>query len=592
MGQPQTKKPTSLVTRQRVTEPIQTAVKAGERAGEQIDEHLIQKWGNVIEVKRHVIVWLAIVGIILGGLFMQNRQLGLYYREPKFVDGGSYSEGVIGDLANTNPIFATSLVDSSASRLLFGSLLKYDSSNKLIGDLAESITPDDRGIVYTVKLKPGLTWHDGAPLTSQDVVFTYRSIQHPDTRSPLNTSWQLIKIENPDPQTVVFTLPVSLSSFPQSLTTGIIPFHILGQVEPSQLRSHPFNTKGAIGSGPFKMNSVTILSLDSKEVVMEPFEKYHAGKPKLDRFVVRTYIDQEGMRKGFKAGEIQAMAGGSFIENPDDGGAAIITNHVPQANGVFAFFRTSQPPLNDKALREALIFGYNREYLLGSVLQRTRLPLDGPLLQLQLPYPSNLQEQPYDVQKAESILDAAGWVKGADGKRAKDGKALEINLVTQSTDEYSRVAEDLQNQWEKLGIKINVSLLGEQELQQNHITPHSYDILLYNINLGVDPDVYAYWHSREAGLGRFNLSEYKNPAADTSLEGGRTRADAAQRNIKYQGFLQAWQRDVPAIALYQPSFDYIQSSATDGFTPHTLVSPADRFNEAHLWRVQQRIQDK
>ncbi len=592
MGKPEMRKSTGLVTRPLTSGQVQNAVKAGERASKTIDRHLIHKWKSVVEVKRHVIVWLLIVAIILGGLFMQNRQLSLYYREPKFVDGGSYSEGIIGDFTNLNPIFSTGLVDSSASRLLFGSLLKYDTNNRLVGDLADSVTPDDRGVTYTAKLKPNLTWHDGKPLTSADVVFTFKSIQHPDTRSPLNPSWQLIKIEAPDPQTIVFTLPVALSSFPQSLTTGIIPQHILGEVQPSQLRSHPFNTKGAIGSGPFKLNAVTILSLDSKEIVTEPFDDYYAGKPKLDRFVLRTYVDQEGMQKGFKAGEIQAMAGGTFLRRTELNQATTITNFVPQANGVFAFFRVSQPPLNDKPLREALINGYDRGKLLAETLGFSRLPLDGPLLQLQLPYSKDLRQYPFDPAKADQVLTAAGWVKNQDGVRIKDGKPLVVNLVTQNTDEYSMVATDMQSQWQKIGIKVNVSLVGEQELQQNHITPHNYDILLYSVNLGVDPDVYAYWHSREAGLGGFNLSEYKNSAVDTSLEGGRTRSDGTQRSIKYQGFLQAWQRDIPAMALYQSSFDYVRSAATDGFTPHTLVSPADRFNEVHNWRVLQRIQDK
>jgi peptide/nickel transport system substrate-binding protein len=176
--------------------------------------------------------------------------------------------------------------------------------------------------------------------------------------------------------------------------------------------------------------------------------------------------------------------------------------------------------------------------------------------------------------------------------RVKEGKKLEISLVTQNTYEYSQVASELQRQWEKMGIALKVDLVNEQDLQQNHIAPHQYDILLYGVSLGTDPDVYAYWHSREAGLGGFNLSEYKNTAVDTSLEGGRTRSDATQRAIKYRGFLEAWRKDIPAIALYQPSFDYIQSSATDGFTPHTLVSPADRFSDVVNWRVLERVKDR
>lgn len=587
------KKSTSLVLgKKKISIRRRRAVQAGEQASAHIDKLIIRRWTSVNAVKRHVTVWLLVLLAISTGLFVQNRQLAGYYREPSYAAGGSYTEGIVGGLTNMNPIFATGPVDSSASRLLFSGLLKYDLNNRLVGDLAESITPDDRGVTYTVKLRPGLTWHDGKPVTSRDVLFTFQTIQHPDTRSPLNGSWQLIKIDAPDESTIIFTLPVALTSFPQSLTTGIIPQHILASVPPSQLRSHPFNTKEAIGTGPFKLTNVVTLSLDSKEINFEPFDDYWNGTPKLDRVSFRTYADQDALSEGFRLGDVQAIGGVSDSDKLTLGRAAVKQYNLPQANGVFAFFRSSTQPLDDHRLREALVMSVDTNSILQDTLKNSRLPLNGPLLRSQLPYGPDLQQLDTNPDRAAALLDEAGWTKQVDGTRTKDGKPLELTLVTQNTPEYSLVASALQKQWLAQGIKLKVELVSEQELQQNHIVPHNYDILLYGISLGSDPDVYAYWHSREAGLGGFNLSEYRSPAADASLEAGRTRSDATLRSIKYKGFLQAWRADIPALALYQPSFEYIQSADVNGFVPRVLVTPSDRFENIQNWMVEQRIRDK
>ncbi len=590
ISKPRIKKPVrDLVSVEGLQKKQESVALATDQASQQLDKHVIRRWGNVIAVRRHVMTWLLLVASIATGLFIQNRQLAAYYRQDDFVAGGSYSEGVVGDLTNINPIFAAGLVDSSLSRLVFAGLLKYDDSNRLVGDLAEGFSVDEKGTTYTVTLRKGLTWHDGKPLTSKDVVFTYKTIQHPDTRSPFNQSWQLIGVEAKDPQTVVFTLPVSLTAFPQSLTTGIIPEHILGKVEPAQLRSAPFNIKDAIGAGPFRIGEVISVGLTSKQINLLPFADYHTDKPKLDQLSVHTYPDQDDALQGFKNGEVQAVAGSSFIGAPDIGMVSANAMNVPLTNGVFAFFKTTSPLLSDAKLRQSLALGYDTDRLRSQTLKNTRLPLPGPLLQSQLVYGPDLQQKAPNKEEALKLIDAAGYKLDPSGNRVKDGKQVVLNLATQNTTEYSLVANDLQKQWAELGVKVHVDLLDESELQQNYITPHNYDILLYSIGLGVDADVYAYWHSREARLGGLNLSEYKSSNADASLEAGRTRNDPVVRVIKYKGFLQSWRDDVPAIALYQSSFDYLQTTGMKGYRPHAMVSPSDRFNNVSAWMTQQRI---
>jgi len=111
-------------------------------------------------------------------------------------------------------MYATSNADTTVSRLVFAGLLKYDDKNQLTGELAKDYSVDANGITYTVHLRPNLTWQDGQPLTSADVLYTYQTIQNPDAQSPLQNSWKGVIVSAPDPQTVVFKAAQSPGSLP------------------------------------------------------------------------------------------------------------------------------------------------------------------------------------------------------------------------------------------------------------------------------------------------------------------------------------------------------------------------------------------
>src|SRR3990167_3631064 len=144
------------------------------QADETLDKHFIRRLGRLVEVKRFVVGWLLLFVLLAGIVVFQTRALSSYYQELRPAKGGIYDEGIIGVFTNANPIYATGPVDSTVSRLVFSSLFKYSETNQLVGDLAQSWEVDSTGLNYTVKLKDSLFWHDGHPLTAQDVVFTYQ----------------------------------------------------------------------------------------------------------------------------------------------------------------------------------------------------------------------------------------------------------------------------------------------------------------------------------------------------------------------------------------------------------------------------------
>lgn len=561
-----------------------------QQAEQQLEKHFFKRLSRLTKVRRFVASWIVLFVLLVGSVLYQARDLGRYYLVSKPSAGGIYTEGILGSFTNANPIYATGNVDSSVGRLVFAGLLKYNQQNELVGDLADDWKVDDRGLTYTVHLRPNLKWQDGAPLTSADVVYTYQMIQNPDAKSPLASSWLGIKVAAIDAQTVSFVLPNLLSTFPHSLTNGLIPQHLLGDRPAAQLRSLAFNTDRPVGAGPFKWEAVEVIGSDVEDreqrIALVPNANYHNGSPKIERFIIRSFRNQDKMIEAFKDRAVDGLAGLSAMPESLANDSSIIDYNIPLTSQVLLFFKTSEGTLQDAKVRQALAYATSTNDLLEG-LNRPVLPTNGPLLNGQLGYNPAIKQNVGDRLKAKQLLDESGWLVGRDGIRTKAGQKLTFTILTQDTDAYSDVAQALRQQWKEVGVQLNISKQTDQDLQSS-LANHIYDMLLYGISLGPDPDVYAYWHSSQADVrapNRLNFSEYKSAAADSALEAGRTRSDPSVRVIKYKPFLEAWNKDVPAVALYQPRYLYLTRTQIANFKPASLNVGADRFNNVENWMI-------
>ncbi len=568
----------------------------GEQAEQHLEEHVIGRLGRLWRVRRFLLTWVVIMALLVATLVAQMRALSQYYQSPQPVPGGNYTEGILGSFTTANPLYAAGPVDSSVSRLVFASLFGYDDRNRLVGDLAESWSVNERGNVYTVTLRPDLRWQDGQPLTSDDVVFTYQTIQNPDAKSVLFNSWRDVSVAAVDARTVTFTLPQALIAFPHSLTNGIVPKHLLDGIPPSQLRSISFNTVNPVGAGPFKWRTIEVVGDNpqnrEERIGLVPNEYYVGGTPKLDNFIVRTFRSSEAMAESFNRQEVNAIVG--FNKVPDEMATAgnILEYSFPLTSETMVFFKTSSGVLSDVKVRRALSMATSTKAIaqdLGYPVQE----VDSPLLGAQTGYDKSLVQPPYDPAAAERLLDEAGWLKGPDGLRYKDGQLLTFRLLSESTPEYAYVTGKLQEQWRAAGVAAEFVLEPIDDLQTS-LAFHNYDALLYGISIGVDPDVFAYWHSSQADIrspNRLNFSEYKSAMADQALEAGRTSVEADLRAVKYRPFLEAWHNDVPAIGLYQPRFLYPTRQRVYGLTEHTINTATDRYSNVQNWMIRERLAD-
>ncbi|HSX16433.1 MAG TPA: ABC transporter substrate-binding protein [Candidatus Saccharimonadales bacterium] len=566
---------------------VEAAATAAEKS---IDANFVGRFDRLLKVKRFAFGWLTLALLAILCTVVQTLALSSLYQTVQPSPGGIYNEGLVGTYSNANPLYATGSVDLAVSHLIFAGLLKYDDQNSLVGDLASSYSVDETGKHYVVKLLPNLTWQDGQPLTANDIVFTYHLIQNPDVGSPLLPSWQGIAVAAKDKFTINFDLPNAFSAFPYSLTTGILPQHILGSVPAAQLRSDPFNTTHPVGAGPFAWQAIQVSNnTDPDKVVdliaLKPFAAYAGGTPRLSGFVLHAYGAGTEMVRAFKHRDINAMAG---LNDVPKGVAAkdVVVSNFSSTAAVMAFFKTAGGVLADAQVRQALVQGANTKAVLAGLGYNTK-PVKEPFLNGQLGYDPAYAQGKYSPSAVNAILDKAGWVRGKNGLRYKDNQPLSFHFYAEDTAENQRTMQALTHSWSALGIQA-VPVLQSLTDFQTTLEVHPYDALLYSISIGVDPDVFAYWDSSQADIrsnSRLNFSEYKSAGADASLEAGRTRLDPVLRTVKYKPFLQAWQTDAPALGLYQPRFLYITRGPVYGLTEHTLNTDVDRYNSVASWQI-------
>ncbi|HUD05929.1 MAG TPA: peptide ABC transporter substrate-binding protein [Candidatus Saccharimonadales bacterium] len=563
----------------------------GNQTSEGFEENIINRLGRLPNVRRFMSVWVGLLVLLIGSVVAQTLALSHYYQRPEPGPGGVYSEGILGDFTTANPIYATGSVDDAVSRLVFAGLLNYNDQNQLVDDLAQSWSSDSTGKVYTVHLKSNLTWQDGQPLTAADVVFTFQTIQDPDSQSPLNESWQDVLVSEVNPLTVTFTLSNPLASFPYSLTTGILPKHLLGSLPASTLRTASFNTD-PVGAGPFKWGGITVAggtpTTRQEQIVMSPFSNFNGGKPKLDEFIVRAFHDQTTLVNSFTAGQLNGLSGLNSVPSQIAKDKSNRIYNLPLTAANMVFFRTTDGILADASVRRALVMGANTTQIVNH-LGYSVVPVKEPLLINQIGFNPAYEQYAYNPTQAAATLQADGWIL-KNGIRYKAGQQLTFELSALDNKDNQYVTSALQKQWQAIGVNLQVNLQDASDFE-NTITFHEYDALLYGISIGVDPDVFVYWDSSQANLDspfHTNYSEYNSATADSSLEAGRTRINPQLRAVKYQPFLASWQEDAPALGLYQPRFLYITDEPIYGLTTHSINDPGDRFDNVQNWEIREQ----
>lgn len=551
---------------------------------------IIRRLDNIRLVSREITLWLVVVGLIIAALGVQLMLGQKQFTRQERIAGGTYVEGAIGQVDTLNPLYVSTPSEESVSRLLFSSLYNYDETGHIHQDIAKKLTIDANNTVYTISLRDDVSWHDDTPLSARDVVFTINLIKNPATRSPLRINWLDVSAVAVDATTVRFTLPAPYAAFPHALTFPILPEHVLKNVAAGAVRESAFS-RSPVGSGPFKFRLLQAADAVSKHKVVHltANKSYYGGSPKLDRFELHAYLGESAMLTALKAGELSGASGLSSISVGQVDKQRYRFTPQPLNSGVYLLFNMNNPYLKEDKVRLAIQAGTDTSQLRKDIGGGV-LPLDGPILSNQLQGEDVPHLPATDIAKAQRLLDEAGW-KMSGSYRVKDGKQLSFTITTTKSAEYERSLKNIEKQWQKLGIKIEKKVVDTTSVAsafvQDTLQARNFDMLLYELAIGADPDVYAYWHSSQVGQTGYNFTGYSNKTADASLASARSRLEPALRNAKYKQFVRQWQEDAPAIGLYQTVLEYISSKGVRSVrTDSHLVTEADRYATVQYWTVQ------
>lgn len=503
---------------------------------------------------------------------------------------GTYREGVLGQPRFINPIYATSDTDRSLVNLVYAGLYKFDSNGQVVPDLAEGfpeVSADQK--TYTVKLR-NAQWHNGLPVTANDVVFTIQTLQNSQFNSPKRVEWLSTNVEAQNEKTVVFKLKDVSGPFLNNLTLPIISEVIWSKISPSDFVLSQGNIE-AIGNGPYRIKEVKKLSQGSiQSITLEAFDSYPAGRSHLETVRINFYENNEELLKALHGNQIDGIGFNNFDEKISIKQSLkdLTVYQIPLPQYQAVFINTANKILGDSRIRQALNMAVNKSKVLENVYDNQGLIIDSPILAQQV---NNLPavENSFNIEQAKSILEQAGWHENQETKiRRKGSSELKFSLATNDTNINLKTAQMLIDQWKQIGVQVTLNSLPTRELNDSVIKSRSYDMLVFAQKLGSDPDPFVFWHSSQTKHPGLNLSNYSNQTVDELISEARASTDKTTRDQKYIELHNVIKQDLPAIFLVQSVYTYAIKNNIQGVDIQTMPDETARFYNLRNWYTNTR----
>jgi len=470
--------------------------------------------------------------------------------------GGHVVEGNFSDIRTLNSMLSSDTASNQVIGLMFDGLLNYKRNGDLIPALAQDLPKaSSDGQTYTFKLRSNLKWSDDKPITSDDVKFTYQLAydpQYKDVNSPRrgDLSKYIKSIDTPDPQTVVINTTQVFAPFLSSHARyGILPKHVLGSLAPAAINTADFNAAPTVCNGAFKF----VKWDKGQQVTMARNDNYWAGAPYLDQWIYKVLPDSVAVTNQLKTGEIDIgpVDPSQFDAVKSAENVSVTEFAVP----TFTFYAYQLDPakkggtlFSDKAVRQALLFALNRTQVVNAVYfghGSVANSVEPPTSWAYKDKPKVLYS--FDKAKAESLLDGAGWAKGADGIRAKGGVKMKFDMITNAGNKQREaMLQVMQQSWKDIGVDATPSLIQFPQLVSQITNIRTFDMFLVGFNFDEDPDQAQLWHSRNTVAGGFNGFDFKNSEVDSILEQAVGTLDRNKRKELYGQFQDVMSDEVPA----------------------------------------------
>lgn len=511
--------------------------------------------------------------------------------EPSGDTGAGGQVTVLWRTPNTlNPLFSTAGSEQQIERLMFGALVKMNDVLEPVPDMATTIEASEDASMFTFTLHENVTFTDGEPLTSEDVIFTLEraidartgsywlgrlngiegaleySDQSADTVTGLNA---------PDDYTVEITLAEPNAAFLVNLCNfsgfGILPQHVLGDVAPDQLREHPFSLAPTVSAGAFKFVSYET----DQYLEVERHDGYWGDPPPLDRIFLRILTPDVGLAQ-LETGELDVMTLPILeIERTNNMQLAHVES-VESPSMSFLAPNLEREYFQDKRVRQAMMYAIDREGIVEAVLLGEGVVRNSPIFGPEwMGIPEGLNEYPFDPDMARQLLEEAGW---------DFDRTVEL-LITPGNPEADTHVEIIQEQFRDVGLQMDILQVDVAENQRRSIQSTDFDIR--NVGGGVfraDPSVSGTYMTTDTWTPNGgNYGHYSNPEIDELYPQAQATGDLEERKRIYTEIAQILNDECPWIWLYSPNSIYGVSNRIQGFLPPSYID--NKFWNAEEWSV-------
>ena len=500
-------------------------------------------------------------------------------QEPK--KGGTLIVGNTQTARHLNGAVQSGIATAMPSTQLFASPLRFDDQWKPQPYLAESWKLADDGKSLTLNLRKDAVFHDGKPVTSEDVAFSIMAIK---ANHPFQTMLGPVeKVDTPDPYTAIVRMstphPAIILAMSPALCP-ILPKHIYGDGQ--DLKNHPRNSKDVVGSGPFKL----VEFQSGRCVVLERFDKFFLkGKPYLDRVIFNITPDTQTLLLGLERGEVQMVP---FLTVPTDlrrlkdDKNITLTDKGYEGIGPLNWlaFNLDKKPLSDLRVRKAIAHAIDKKFITKALMGGFATISDGPIVPSSPLASNDLVTYPLDLKKAAGLLDEAGYKAGGDGERFK----LTIDYLPGTDDQQKTVAEYVRGQLKKIGITVEVRASADFPAWAQRLATHDFDMSMDVVFNWGDPVIgvaRTYLSSNIKPIVWTNTQSYKNAKVDELLASAGTELDPAKRKADYAAFQKIVTDELPILYINLTPYHTAALNKV-GNMPTTIWGPLSPYDEVYL----------
>lgn len=532
---------------------------------------------------------LALAVLLLTGCTKVGSQSGPVGAGNPWTHHGRLIYAMTQDIKSLNPMLATSAAALDLSMFLFSYAIRYDENSQPHPDALREIPTIENGdvsrdgLTLKYKLRPNIYFHDGVQLTCRDLKFTWKVVMNPANNDLTQDGYRdIADIDCTDPLVAVIHMKKVYAPFLQELwgvngNAPILPAHLL---EPLNDAKGTFNTApyqaAPVGSGPFKFVSWE----RGTAVRMVAFDKYFMGKPKLDEVVFKIVPDDSTLINEVRTHEVDM---GIHVGLNDWPQLQNIPGTVLDATPIFTYdhidFDLKHPMFQDVRVRRALAMATDRKAILAKIahglgdLTDTALSPRGSWA-----WTNDTAHYDFDPVKAAALLDEAGWKRGPDGIRVKNGVRFAFNYSTQTESQTGKAIENIvQAMWHSIGAEVTVKNTPTAQFFDNTtagiLQGGHYDVAGFAWGGAADPDDSAIYSGHNLAPRAQNALFWNDPVATAAMDDELSTVDRARRLRDFKVEQREFASQVPSIVLWYRREPEIYNSDLKGYKASPVISP-------------------